>query len=75
MIGKLQTMTLLMFTMSLAAADRLERRVVELREERERGGGRGSLEEMLLTVGGWAAAAVVVGGIGVAIAAALGKLK
>lgn len=75
MIGKLQTMALLMFTISLAAADRLESRVVELHEERERGGGRGSLEEMLLAVGGWVAAGVVVGGIGVAVAAALGKLK
>jgi hypothetical protein len=74
MIRNLQAQMLMLFALAGDLLNTTRARMSELRAEPERGGGKGSMEEILLAVGGVIAAGVVVAAIGAAIAAATGKL-
>jgi hypothetical protein len=74
MIRNLQAQMLMLLALAGDLMDTTRARLSELCSEPERGGGKGSMEEILLAVGGVIAAGVVVAAIGAAIAAATGKL-
>ncbi|MFC0429924.1 hypothetical protein [Kutzneria buriramensis] len=74
MIRNLQTHLMMLFAFTGDTAESVRARLAALRAEPERGGGKGSMEEILLAVGGTIIAAAVLAGIGAAVAAAVGKL-
>lgn len=74
MIRNLQTQLMMLFALAGDLVESGRARLVELRADPERGGGKGSMEEILLAVGGTLIAAAVLAGIGAAVAAAVGKL-
>ncbi len=74
----IRTVQLLIMQLIILAGELTEtapRRFAELRAERERGGGRGSMEEVLLALGGLLAAGVVVGVIAAVVASRSDQIK